>query len=432
VAISLIIQPPADAGTPPYRFDAATDVIAIGRGHDNDLVLEDRNRVISTHHARVEFRGNQHWITDLGSTNGSSLNGHPLAANEPEVFVPGDRVGLATYTVRIASDEEPEPVAKKDFGTRIFVPSDEPPPASPAAAGPDPVVLLRRRVRRLSAAIGDTTRLPSRERGPALDRLLREHLDPLSEAEGGEVLAALREQFPDREHARLAAAQQPVAPVEAVAAPVEIGAVRDLRSLLARLLDRTDLPADLEWQARAGERLADVVDLLLEGLTALLQGRREFEVAQDASATRFHGLGTNRVKLRATGQEPGSLLDYLLDPVTCPDSAEALGALHEATEDCLRHQIGLLHGLKRCVREVLREVDPKRLEQEVSGGNVKLGPLALARKNLPGAKQNAWRAYVDKYQQLAAMDEGTFNKLLRPVLARGWLEMQSRGDDDKG
>jgi len=245
VAISLIIQPPADAGTPPYRFDAATDVITIGRGHDNDLVLEDRNRVISTHHARVEFRGNQHWITDLGSTNGSSLNGHPLAANEPEVFVPGDRVGLATYTVRIASDEEPEPVAKKDFGTRIFVPSDEPPPASPAAAGPDPAVLLRRRVRRLSAAIGDTTRLPASERPAALDRVLREHLDPLSETEAAEVLAALREQFPDREHARLAAAQQAVAPVEVVAVPVEIGAVRDLRSLLARLLDRPDVSHDV-------------------------------------------------------------------------------------------------------------------------------------------------------------------------------------------
>jgi len=432
VAIALIIQPPAEAGTPPYRFDAAADVITIGRGHDNDLVLVDRNRVISTHHARVEFRGNQYWITDLGSTNGSTLNGHPLAANEPEVFVAGDRVGLATYTVRIATDEEPEPVAKKDFGTRLFVPSDETPPVAPAAAGPDPVVLLRRRVRRLAAAIGETSRLGATERPAALDRLLRESLDPLSEAEAAAVLAAVRAQFPDREHARLAAERQAAPPVAEVVAPAEIGAVHDLRSLLARLLDRPDLPADLDWQARAGERLADVVDLLLAGLSALLQGRREFEVAQDASATRFHGLGTNRVKLRATGQEPGGLLDYLLDPVTCPDSAEALAALREATEDCLRHQIGLLHGLKRCVREVLREVDPKRLEQEVSGGEVKLGPLALARKNLPGARQNAWRAYVDKYQQLAAMDEGTFNKLLRPVLARGWLEMQKRGDDDAG
>ena len=257
----------------------------------------------------------------------------------------------------------------------------------------------------------------------------RQRLRPLTEAEATELLTALREQFPDREYARLATEREPV-PVEEKEAPVETGAVRDLRTLLARLLDRTDLPADLEWQARAGERLAEVVDLLLAGLSALLQGRREFEVAQDASATRFHGLGTNRVKLRATGQEPGSVLEYLVDPVTCPDAAEALAALREATEDCLRHQIGLLHGLKRCVREVLREVEPKRLEQEVSGGEVKLGPLALSRKSLPGAKQNAWRAYVEKYQELAAMDEGTFNKLLRPVLARGWLEMQKRGDDD--
>ena len=426
VAISLIIQPPTEAGAPPYRYESAADVVTIGRGHDNDLVIQDRNRVISTRHARVEFRGNQYWVTDLGSTNGSTLNGHPLAAHEPEVFVAGDRVGLATYTLHLATaDEVPEAAAKKDFGTRIFVPGEE---APQPAAGPDPAVVLRRRVRRLAAALGDATRLRGGERAASLDRILREHLEPLPEEEARAVVAALRGEFPDREYARLAA-ETAQAPAEEEPPPPDIGGVRDLPSLLARLLHRTDLPRDLQWQALAGERLERVVVLLLDGLVALLQGRREFEVAYDASATRFHGLGTNRVKLRATAQEAGAVLDYLLDPAECPDADEALAALREATEDCLRHQIGLLHGLKRCVREVLSEVEPKRLEKEAGGEEVKLGPLALARKNLPGMKQTAWRNYVEKYQRLAAMDEATFNKLLRPVLARGWLEMQDRGDD---
>jgi type VI secretion system FHA domain protein len=429
MAIALIIQPPADAGTPPYRYDSEADVITIGRGHDNDLVIEDRNRVISTHHARVEFRGNQYWVTDLGSTNGSTLNGHPLAANEPEVFVAGDRVGLATYTLHLATEDEAAAAVKKDFGTRIFVPSEEA-PQPVAAVGPDPAVVLRRRVRRLAAALGDATRLRGGDRASALDRILRENLGSIPEEEASAVVAALRGEFPDREYARLTAEAGEAPVEEAPPPPPDLGVVRDLPSLLARLLHRTDLPHDLEWQALAGERLERVVVLLLEGLAALLQGRREFEVAYDASATRFHGLGTNRVKLRATGQEAGAVLDYLLDPVECPDADEALAALREATEDCLRHQIGLLHGLKRCVREVLSEVEPKRLEKEVAGEEVKLGPLALSRKNLPGMKQTAWRNYVEKYERLATMDEATFNKLLRPVLARGWLEMQDRGDDD--
>jgi type VI secretion system FHA domain protein len=430
MAIALIIQPPADAGTPPYRYDSEADVITIGRGHDNDLAIEDGNRVISTHHARVEFRGNQYWVTDLGSTNGSTLNGHALAANEPEVFVAGDRVGLATYTLHLATeDEAAEAPVKKDFGTRIFVPGEE--AAQPVAAvGPDPAVVLRRRVRRLAAALGDATRLCGGDRAATLDRILRDNLGSIPEEEASAVVVALRGEFPDREYARLTAEAGEAPVEEAPPSSPDLGAVRDLPSLLARLLQRTDLPGDLEWQALAGERLERVVGLLLEGLAALLQGRREFEVAYDASATRFHGLGTNRVKLRVTGQEAGAVLDYLLDPVECPDADEALGALREATEDCLRHQIGLLHGLKRCVREVLSEVEPKRLEKEVAGEEVKLGPLALSRKNLPGMKQTAWRNYVEKYQRLAAMDEATFNKLLRPVLARGWLEMQDRGDDD--
>jgi len=60
---------------------------------------------------------------------------------------------------------------------------------------------------------------------------------------------------------------------------------------------------------------------------------------------------------------------------------------------------------------------------------VKVGPLSIPVKSIPG-KQTAWRRYVERYAQVAAMDEATFNRLLRPVLARGWLEMQQRGGDE--
>jgi len=183
------------------------------------------------------------------------------------------------------------------------------------------------------------------------------------------------------------------------------------------------------WLARAGERLARVVPLLIDGLAALLAGRREFEVAYDASATRYHGLGANQVKLRATGQEAGGVATYLLDPEAGASHEEAEQALKEATEDCLRHQLGLLHGLKRCVREALKEVDPARVEAEAQGKEVKVGPLSIPVRSIPG-KQSAWRVYMEKYACLVEMDEATFNRLLRPVLARGWLEMQQRGGDE--
>ncbi|PIX83736.1 MAG: type VI secretion system-associated FHA domain protein TagH [Nitrospirae bacterium CG_4_10_14_3_um_filter_70_108] len=425
MAIALIIEPPPAAGMGPFRFALEGDAITIGRGADNDLVIADRTRALSTHHARLEFRGNQYWITDLGSTNGSSLNGHPLVAQEAEVVVAGDRIGLATYTVRLAVEGEVVAASPEAGGTRIVMAGEAAfPPLPEVVVVEDPATILRRRVRHISAALGELAPLDGEARKAAVARTLHEAFEPLLPAERTATLAALREVFPDRPHVPPAPAVE-AAPVDAVPA----AGIGDLRAVLAVLLGRADLPADPAWQAAAGERLARVVPLLVDGLSALLAGRREFEVAYDASATRYHGLGANRVKLRATGQEEGSVASYLFDPEQCTRDAEAEQAVREATEDCLRHQLGLLHGLKRCVREALAELDPQRVEAEVAGKAVKVGPLSIPVKSIPG-KQTAWRRYVERYAQVAAMDEATFNRLLRPVLARGWLEMQQRGGDE--
>ena len=48
----------------------------MGRSPDNDLILRDP--ATSGHHARVERRGEQFWVVDLGSTNGTLVNGEPV------------------------------------------------------------------------------------------------------------------------------------------------------------------------------------------------------------------------------------------------------------------------------------------------------------------------------------------------------------------
>jgi ABC-type multidrug transport system ATPase subunit/pSer/pThr/pTyr-binding forkhead associated (FHA) protein/ABC-type multidrug transport system permease subunit len=53
---------------------AGPRVIRVGRASDNDVVLE--NLTVSSHHARITFRGGCATIEDLGSSNGTAI-GHP-------------------------------------------------------------------------------------------------------------------------------------------------------------------------------------------------------------------------------------------------------------------------------------------------------------------------------------------------------------------
>jgi hypothetical protein len=64
-------------------------VTTIGRALDNDIVIESGD--VSRHHARIEYVDDQLRITDLGSTNGTRVNGksvrtHPIAAGDELTF----------------------------------------------------------------------------------------------------------------------------------------------------------------------------------------------------------------------------------------------------------------------------------------------------------------------------------------------------------
>ena len=72
----------------------------MGRDPSCELPLHDDN--VSWRHARVEDRGNGEWAAvDLGSTNGTLLNGQPCAG---AILQPGDRIFLGKTVVEVQQD----------------------------------------------------------------------------------------------------------------------------------------------------------------------------------------------------------------------------------------------------------------------------------------------------------------------------------------
>ncbi|GAG50918.1 unnamed protein product, partial [marine sediment metagenome] len=83
--------------------------LTLGRAQDNDVILEDPQS--SGHHTSLRFRAGMSQVMDLGSLNGTQLNGRALPSRVPTPFRPGDliQVGGYTFAVRMATAEAPAP-----------------------------------------------------------------------------------------------------------------------------------------------------------------------------------------------------------------------------------------------------------------------------------------------------------------------------------
>ena len=67
-----------------------TEAVTVGRASDNVLPIDDAS--VSSYHAKIEPEGDSYKLTDLGSTNGTRLNGAVVNEGEVHVLNPGDKI----------------------------------------------------------------------------------------------------------------------------------------------------------------------------------------------------------------------------------------------------------------------------------------------------------------------------------------------------
>lgn len=83
-------------------------VVSFGRASDNSVSFADDANV-SRYHAEIEKRGDDLWLIDLGSSNGTSVNDAPLKGETP--LDDGDRItfgGTSVVEVEFVKNSEPE------------------------------------------------------------------------------------------------------------------------------------------------------------------------------------------------------------------------------------------------------------------------------------------------------------------------------------
>ena len=148
--------------TPGAAFMLEGDQITIGRDSANAITINDAE--ISRRHARLTYQGGKYILEDLGSTNGTFVNGQRLAG--PRVLKPGEVVSFGEQIVLVfestsfdagATVVSPRATAVPSISRPVAPPP--PPPADYAGSVPaSPVtsteIVERRTINPLAIAIG--------------------------------------------------------------------------------------------------------------------------------------------------------------------------------------------------------------------------------------------------------------------------------------
>jgi predicted component of type VI protein secretion system len=114
---------------PGQTFTLDQDLLMLGRDQGNHIVISDPQ--VSRRHARIMRQGDLVVIEDVGSTNGTFVNGMRLTG--PHTLVDGDLIGLGdavTLTYRGTGVATTEPIAGRPAVSPV------PPPARAAAPPP--------------------------------------------------------------------------------------------------------------------------------------------------------------------------------------------------------------------------------------------------------------------------------------------------------
>jgi pSer/pThr/pTyr-binding forkhead associated (FHA) protein len=119
-----------------YALDG--DQISIGRDSSNDIAVNDAE--VSRHHSRLTFQGGKYVLEDMGSTNGTFVNGQRLTG--PRVLKSGEVISFGEQIVFVYEAVESDPGATMISPRAAAVPPPRPvttpPPAPQAYAGQVP------------------------------------------------------------------------------------------------------------------------------------------------------------------------------------------------------------------------------------------------------------------------------------------------------
>jgi len=384
--------------------------ITIGRGEANDLVLKDPGRVVSTKHAELHAREGAWVLLDVGSTNGTRLNGVRVTPRQEYSLRDGDHLGLGPYEVVYHAWQ-----AQSFPEIEQYAPPPAPVSHLPVSGESQELLYL---LRRLSAE-GDWS--SQEEIQAALGARLRRHVAGYEAQKARELIQCVKaaaQQASGAGHSPLL----PPGSAHPSFVPEKLPGHESAQPSSARRQseDRHLAIEPVGDAAALDAHVARVLQAVFSGLADAIRGRREFQKEFEVEATRILAWTPNAIK---QAESTADIQTIVLHPESQGLTREQVIAnLEEVFQDLTLHQLGLLAGFRECVRGLLKELDPQAIAKSGKGGSSGVRIGLLGGKSVK-ADAAAWKQYVEKHRQLTEEEVKVFERILAPHFATGYLSI---------
>ena len=361
----------------------------IGRQGDNDWVLPDDHRYVSSRHAMIEHQSGAWYLVDT-SRNGVYINDAdmPVGKGHPQRLFDGDRLRIGAYEIAVdiseSSEDEQHDGMRDSIVRAQLVPEEE--SLELALVSEDKMlgdVGLQQHFMPNSALVQKLDSLPSRPGKPA-------------------TAAAVKGPAP-------AVAAQPENP----STPVPDAADQ-------RALDRFIAAAGLKPEATAGVPAGDLMEtsgkllrLMVGGLMELLRERSHMKDTFRLPQTVMQAAQNNPLKFSPNIEEA---LRYLLNNRNEGSYLSAEEAVKAGFRDVRQHEQALVKAMLQAVEDYVERFDPDELKARFDKGMKRSGLLAGTNK------LKYWELYEESYHALTQRDDGGPPQLFSEEFARAYSE----------
>ncbi|MEJ2405572.1 MAG: type VI secretion system-associated FHA domain protein TagH [Candidatus Thiodiazotropha sp.] len=441
-------MPPAS----PIRASFDPQGGSIGRREDNDWVLPDPQRFISSRHALISFAEGRYLVTDV-SSNGVFLNHaeSPLGSEGQAPLRQGDTLTIGEYEISVSLhqsvsaspdvcnfDALDDPYARlldenagiqlgqeppsfdlgsHSIGAEADYSLDEAPPPdfeneAPAVAAPSSA----------SASESDhVSDLDTYYSGPAL---IPEDWQ-VADGEGGSGSVASNAPADDgSSHAEPpyqapspgtseegaadpAAGNRP----SGVSVPASAPAGEEtLRRALAQGMGLSPHVLDELPLAQVLENLGRILRSNVEGAMSILRARSQMKSEFRMSQTMIRPVENNPLKFSINTEEA---LRHVVDPRPSSGYLAPLAAFSEAHEDTEAHMLAVMVGMQSALKAVLQRFKPENLQQ-------RMGQSALLEKVPLYRRAKSWELFTELYSEIANEVEDDFQQVFGRAFSQAY------------